>query len=97
MATLSTVEGQMEKSSSTNATRLGRLDGISGDTLIIRNPEINPQSTGAVEGSFVMFSKDKTANNTSLVGYYADVKLVNDSIEDAELFMLASEITVSSK
>ena len=44
-----------------------------------------------------MFSKDKIANNTSLVGYFAEVKLSNDSTDKAELFSLGSEITPSSK
>ena len=37
------------------------------------------------------------ANDTSLLGYYAEVKLSNNSTEKAELFALNSEITASSK
>jgi hypothetical protein len=44
-----------------------------------------------------MFSKDKVANNTSLLGYFAEVKLINNSTEKAELFALNSEIGLSSK
>ena len=44
-----------------------------------------------------MFSKDKVANNTSLLGYFAEVKLINNSTEKAELFALSSEIRLSSK
>ena len=44
-----------------------------------------------------MFQKDRLANNTSLLGYYAEVKLSNNSTEKAELFALSSEITASSK
>ena len=44
-----------------------------------------------------MFSKDPIVNNSSLLGYYAEVKLSNDSTEKAELFALGSEITQSSK
>jgi len=46
---------------------------------------------------FLMFAKDKRANTTSLVGYYAEVKLVNDSHEKIELFSVNSEIHESSK
>tara|TARA_R100000231_G_scaffold25505_3_gene23235 strand:- start:622 stop:981 length:360 start_codon:yes stop_codon:yes gene_type:complete len=46
---------------------------------------------------FLMFSKNKAANNTSLLGYYAEVKMNNNSEEAAELFSLSSEIAISSK
>ena len=44
-----------------------------------------------------MFAKEKKTNTTSLVGYYADVKFVNNSRDKAELFSVGSEITESSK
>ena len=47
--------------------------------------------------SFLMFKKSSVANDTSLLGYYAEVKLSNNSTEKAELFALNSEITASSK
>ena len=47
--------------------------------------------------SFLMFKKSSMVNDTSLLGYYAEVKLSNNSSEKAELFALNSEITASSK
>ena len=44
-----------------------------------------------------MFSKNKSVNNSSLLGYYAEVKLTNDSIKKAELFALSTEVLESSK
>lgn len=44
-----------------------------------------------------MFSKDNIVNLSSLVGYYAEVKLKNDSISEAELFSLGVEVDLSSK
>ena len=41
-----------------------------------------------------MFSKDKSVNNTSLLGYYAEVKLNNNSENKAELFVLSSEVVL---
>ena len=41
--------------------------------------------------------KNKNANNTSFIGYYAEVKLTNNSNEEAELYSLNSEIAESSK
>ena len=48
-------------------------------------------------GDFIMISKNKAVNNTSLLGYYARVKLANNSLEHAELFALNSEVAPSSK
>ena len=48
-------------------------------------------------GAFIMFSKDKSVNNTSLLGYYAEVKFVNTSKEKIELFSISSEVSESSK
>ena len=47
--------------------------------------------------AFISFAKDKKVNTSSLLGYYADVKFVNDSTEKAELFSVGSEIAESSK
>ena len=48
-------------------------------------------------GSFIMFSKDNKANLSSLIGYYVEVKLVNDSTSEAELFSVGCGFTESSK
>ena len=44
-----------------------------------------------------MFSKNKSVNNTSLTGYFAEVKLSNNSTDAAELFAINSEVIPSSK
>ena len=48
-------------------------------------------------GAFIMFSKDNKVNLSSILGYYASVKFVNDSQEEGELFSVASDIFESSK
>jgi len=48
-------------------------------------------------GSFIMFSKDKKVNTNDLLGYYAEVKFVNDSTEKIEMFQVGAEIQESSK
>ena len=50
-----------------------------------------------VAGSFIMFSKDKKVNTNDLLGYYAEVKFVNDSIKEIEMFSVGAEIQESSK
>jgi hypothetical protein len=49
------------------------------------------------DGDFIMFSKNKEVNNNSLLGYYAEVKLRNNSTDKIELFSLGSQVTESSK
>ena len=63
-----------------------------GSSYIIVHSSIQPPVD-----AFIMFSKDKIANNTSLLGYFAEVKLSNNSTDKAELFALSSEVTPSSK
>ncbi len=49
------------------------------------------------ESKFILFSKDNKANLSSILGYYADVKFVNNSRASAELFSVGMEIFESSK
>ena len=49
------------------------------------------------DGDYISFAKDKTVNTSSLLGYYASVKFVNNSQEKIELFSIGSEIQESSK
>ena len=44
-----------------------------------------------------MFSKDNKVNLSTLLGYYAEIEIVNNSKEEAELFSIASDVFVSSK
>jgi hypothetical protein len=46
---------------------------------------------------FLMFAKDASVNTSGLKGYFADVTLVNDSIDKAELFAISSDVSESSK
>jgi len=47
--------------------------------------------------SFVFFGKDRSVNESSLVGYYGRFKFKNSSKDKAELFSTACEIAESSK
>ena len=48
------------------------------------------------ENDFIMFSKYDQSDG-DVLGYYADVKLVNNSKEKIELFVVSSEVIISSK
>ncbi len=82
-----------QDSSVNSPTLVGQVSNItSGGYIEIDNAFSTPAS-----GDFVMFSKNKAVNNTSLIGYFAEVKLRNNSKEKAELFALSSEVVESSK
>ena len=63
-------------------------------TLIQQGDIINGYNPGTC---FIMFSKSTQANRSSLLGYYAEVTLGNDSPDIAELFMVSTEVSESSK
>ena len=83
-------------SSQSDPQILGKIDAISSDLkqITINNPQNVNQIS---QNDFLMFQKDTSVNNTSLLGYFAEVKLINNSTEKAELFALSSEIGLSSK
>ena len=54
-----------------------------------------PSSNGQMR--FIMFSKDNAVNMSSILGYYAEVKLVNKSRKKIEIFSIGSQMDVSSK
>ena len=72
---------------------VGVVEAIGVNTITITEP---PAYQPLVD-DFIMFSKNNEVNNTSLLGYYAEIKLTNNSIDEAELFALSSEIAPSSK
>jgi len=49
------------------------------------------------QGDFIMFSKDNAANMSSVLGYYAEVVMSNNSNEKAKLFAVSTDISESSK
>lgn len=61
-------------------------------TITITNNLVSPPN-----GVFILFSKDNKANMSSILGYYAEVKLVNSSTDEAELFSIGAEMFESSK
>ena len=70
---------------------IGKISAIGKNFIIV------PTNPGVTADDFIMFSKNKAVNNSSLLGYYAEVKLSNDSTGKVELFSIGSEVTQSSK
>ena len=66
-------------------------DGISGNPDPYSGVYYTPSPN-----DFIMFSKYDQSDG-DVLGYYADVKLVNDSKEKAELYVISSEVIINSK
>ena len=88
-----------EQNSSTDLPiELGRIQSIGADYITLDNATLTASAQALTsDPHFIMFSKNKTVNNASMLGYYAQVQLKNSSPREAELFALSSEIAESSK
>ena len=76
---------------------IGTIKSIDADRLImVCNTSL---TTGQVPTTshFISFSKDSIANTTTALGYYAVVKLKNNSTTEAELFSIGCDMFESSK
>ena len=90
-----------------NTYDIGDLSNVQeyGTLIAIDETFIPPGFTLTIDSSlptptilnYLMFAKEKKANTSSLLGYYADVKFINNSKGKAELFSLGYEVTESSK
>ena len=77
-------------------TLIGKITTIGSNFIEIDNPVASLDTINNA-GDFLMFSKDTRVNKNSLLGYYAEVELVNNSTDKIEMFSLSSEVTQSSK
>jgi len=88
-----------------NGFTINSTDPIEIGTIIeiadrLATPTVKVYSTlagwGTTPTSFIFFSKDNKANLSSPLGYYASVKLVNDSTTEAEMHAVSMDIFTSS-
>ena len=77
-------------------TLIGPIEAITATSIDVDNGSV-VMTTLDNTGDFIMFAKDTSINLSGLVGYYAEVKINNNSTDKAEMFSIASEITISSK
>ena len=54
-------------------------------------------SAAGLSNQFILFNKNNKANLSSPAGYFASVKLVNNSTVESELYSVAMEAFASSK
>ena len=77
--------------------KIGRIKEIAAGRLsMVVNTSL---TTGQIPTTshFIFFSKDNIANMTTALGYYAEVKLKNNSTTEAELFSIGCDFFESSK
>ena len=79
----------------TNTYLLGVIFSIEDNNVTVQYDDLF--TSPPPQGAFISFAKDKTVNTSSLLGYYASVKFVNDSTDKIELFSIGSEFSESSK
>ena len=96
--------GGYEISDKDTILKLGTVESVNRRTKTIQvsrpHDPNDPNYTGppSVPNShYLMFSKPNSFNTSSLKGYYAEVRLDNNSTKKVELFAVGSEITESSK
>ena len=75
---------------------LGKITNMIGANTIWVEYDSAISSAPPVD-SYISFVKDKRVNTTSLVGYYANINLMNNSTKKIELFSVGSEVSESSK
>ena len=86
--------GGFDSTSAAGTIELGVISSVGQNAIVV---EYNSSTPTPPAGSYITFAKDKRINTSSLLGYYASVKFVNNSTEKAELFSAGPEISLSSK
>jgi len=77
-----------------NIVKMGDVLATEPKSITINHDDNMPLPTAS---NFIMFSKDNAANLSSILGYFANVKFVNESTDKAEIFSVGMEMFESSK
>ena len=95
--------GGYDVSDKSSILKLGTVESVNRKTKTIQiSRPHDPSDPNDVEPTippshYLMFSKPNMFNTSSLKGYYAEIRLDNNSTGKVELFAVGSEITESSK
>ena len=80
---------------------LGTIHSIDRQTRVIEVNVPNSYSTWTIQPemdkSYFLFSKDKRANTSGIIGYYSETELRNYTTKKAEIFTLNLDFVESSK
>jgi hypothetical protein len=83
---------QYSTGSAANSLLFGEITDVTPFTITVDVPINIPLSS-----DYFLFSKNNEANKSNLVGYYAEVTMVNERKDRVELYAVSTEITESSK
>ena len=96
-----TIAGGYDVSDKSSIIKLGEVESVNRNNkiVLVKKPHdpLGYAGISLTQNDFVMFSKPNSFNTSSIKGYYAKVRLDNDSTEKIELFAVSSEISESSK
>jgi len=93
---LSTVSSFDTSDNINNIIKIGNVTSIDYDsnTIVVNSSaDIAPPTIN----DYLLFSKDNTVNSSGVTGYYANIKFINTSKTEAELFSFGLEAFQSSK
>jgi len=80
-----------------NIIEIGIITAIGGSTSAPTITIGNSLIASVPNGSFILFTKNNKANLSSLLGYYAEVRMVNSDTGTLELFSVGVDTFESSK
>ena len=95
--------GTFDTAALNSAIEIGEISAISNQEGILSQPitmdVFDPTAPINIPnvGDFIMFAKNRAVNTSGIIGYYADIKLSNNSRDKAEMFSIASGVIESSK
>ena len=78
---------------SSSVVEIGIITDITGLVVTVGNGLV----ASVPDGAFILFSKDNKVNLSSLLGYYAELKMANNSTDESEIFTVAVDMFESSK
>jgi len=77
-----------------NITEFGTVSSINGNNIdVLHFPTVPPPELT----DFIMFAKNRSVNMSSLLGYFAEFRISNNSTSKSEMYSLSVDITESSK
>lgn len=79
---------------SNQPVEMGSCTALTEFTLTCNIGDTTPRPSA---NDFIMFSKDNLVNASTLLGYFAEVELCNNSTSHAEVYHISSEVFESSK
>jgi len=95
-----TDSGEFKVSDKSSIVEIGTIKSFtntSTSSAIVCYREYTTPTNTPTTGSFILFSKNNKVNMSSPLGYYAQVKFVNNSTVKSEMFATSCGVVESSK